>query len=63
MTVLYSAIAIFSVSILGAIFLSGRNRSPEQKQTRILLFGLYFWLLAFVQLIIYALTYYVLVKK
>jgi len=62
MTVLYSAIVIFSVSILGAIILSGRNHSPEQKQTRILLFGLYFWLLAFAQLIIYALIYYVLAK-
>jgi hypothetical protein len=62
MTVLYSAIAIFSVSILGALLLSEKNRSPDQKQTRILLFGLYFWLLAFVQLIIYALIYYVLAK-
>ena len=62
MTVLYSAIAIVSVSILGAVFLSGRHHSSEQKQTRILLFGLYFWLLAFVQLIIYALVYYVLIK-
>lgn len=62
MTVLSSAIAIVSVSVLGALLLSGRHRAPDRKQTRILLFGLYFWLLAFVQLILYALVYALLQK-
>ena len=60
MTVLYSSLAIAIVSIAGAWFFSGRNRSPDRAQTRILLFGLYFWLLAFIQLIVYALAYSIL---
>lgn len=62
MTIYSSAGAILAVSILGSIILVRRNRSLDQRVARIMMFGLYFWLLVFVQVIIYALAYRVIIK-
>jgi hypothetical protein len=50
-------ICIFLISAAGAAYLAGRNAGGRQRQTKVLLFALYFWLLAFVQLITAAIIY------
>jgi uncharacterized membrane protein YcfT len=45
------------ISIIGGMLLAGRNASDRQRQTKILLFSLYFWVLAFMQLIVVAIGY------
>jgi hypothetical protein len=53
-----SAILVFSA--VGAILWVNRSVSDKQKQTKLLLFALYFWILAFFQLILVAVGYFVL---
>ena len=48
---------ILLISIIGGWLLAGRKASGQQRQTKILVFGLYFWVLTFVQLIIFAIGY------
>ena len=60
MTVTTIGIAILIISIAGALILVKRPDSGKQRQTKILLFGLYFWVIAFVQLILVSLVYSVL---
>ena len=62
MTVAMIGIAILVISIVGAMFWVNRHDSVEQKQTKILLFALYFWILAFLQLILIAVGYSVLTR-
>jgi hypothetical protein len=62
MTVAIIGIAILVISIVGAILLVKRSESSMQKQTKILLFALYFWALAFAQLILVSLSYSVLTR-
>jgi hypothetical protein len=50
-------IGILMISIIGGMLLAGRNASNRQRQTKILLFFLYFWILAFIQLIVVAIGY------
>ena len=50
-------IGILVISIIGGMLLAGRNASDRQRQTKILLFFLYFWILAFIQLIVVAIGY------
>jgi Na+/glutamate symporter len=57
MTFSFIGVAIMMISIFGSMFLAGRNASDKQRQTKILLFLLYFWLFAFVQLLIAAVVY------
>ena len=57
MIVAIIGIGILVISIIGGMLLAGRNASDRQRQTKILLFSLYFWVLAFMQLIVVAIGY------
>jgi len=57
MTILTTSITVISIAILGALFIALRGKSGEQKSIRILVFGVYFWVLIFIQMIIVGLTY------
>jgi hypothetical protein len=50
-------IAILVISATGAIVLAKRNTAVRQRQGKILLFGLYFWVIAFAQLFLVAIVY------
>jgi O-antigen ligase len=60
MSVLATGAAILAISAIGAILLVKRNPSVQQRQAKVLLFGLYFWLIAFIQLFLVAIGYAVL---
>ena len=60
MIVAIIGVAILVASVVGGMLLASRNASDQQRQTKILLFALYFWLLAFVQLIVAAIGYSVM---
>ena len=60
MIVAIIGVAILVVSVIGGMLLASRNASDQQRQTKILLFALYFWLLVFVQLIVAAIGYSVM---
>jgi hypothetical protein len=60
MTVAIIGIAILVISTVVAILWVKRSESSMQRQTKILLFALYFWVLVFVQLILVSLGYSVL---
>ncbi|MGH8548888.1 MAG: hypothetical protein ACRERU_09865 [Methylococcales bacterium] len=62
MTIYTSACAILAVSILGSFVLVKRNRALHQRVARIMMFGLYFWLLTFAQAILYSLVYQTIFK-
>ena len=62
MTVAIIGIAILLISTVGAMFWVNRPVSDNQGQTKILLFALYFWILAFIQLILVAVGYSVLTR-
>ena len=53
-------VTILVISIIGGLLLASRNASDQQRQTKILLFVLFFWMLAFAQLIIVAVGYSVM---
>jgi hypothetical protein len=46
--------------VTGGMLLACRGAAPRQRQMKILLFVLYFWLLAFIQLIVAAIAYWAL---
>ena len=50
-------ITILVISVSGGLLLARRNALDQQRQTKILLFVLYFWVLVFVQLIVAAAGY------
>ena len=52
--------AILVISIVGATLWARQSGAGKQKQAKILLFGLYFWILMFLQLILAALGYSIL---
>ena len=60
MTVAMVGVAILVISTVGAILWVNRSGSDKQRQTKLLLFALYFWILAFIQLILSAVGYSVL---
>ncbi len=60
MTIAIIGTAILVISILGAILWVKQSDSSRQRQTTILLFALYFWVLVFVQLIVVSVGYSVL---
>ena len=62
MIVAIIGVTILMISVVGGMLLAGRNTSDQQRQTKILLFALYFWLLAFVQLIAAAIGYSVMAR-
>jgi len=49
--------AVLVISLIGGILLAGHNAVDRPRQTRVLLFVLYFWLLTFAQLIVVAIGY------
>jgi hypothetical protein len=57
MNVATTGIIILAFSIIGGMLLGNRNVPDTQRQTKILLFVLYFWVLTFVQLLIVAIGY------
>ena len=55
-------VGIVIISALGAVFFIKRNSSQQPKQVKAVLFGLYFWGLVFLQLIVFGLGYYLINK-
>lgn len=55
-----AGVIILVVSIAGGLLLVNRNASDQQRQTKILVFGLYFWVLVFVQMLVVAIGYSVM---
>jgi hypothetical protein len=62
MTVYTLAGVLLAISIVGALMLVSNNRSLDQRVTKILMFGLYFWVLTFAQAIVYSLIYQIWIK-
>jgi hypothetical protein len=62
MTAVMIGIAILSISTAGGILWVKGSGSDKQRQTKILLFALYFWILAFIQLILVAVGFSVLTR-
>jgi len=62
MIVAIIGVAILVTSVVGGMLLASRNASDRQRQTKILLFVLYFWSLTFVQLIVVAIGYSVMAR-
>ena len=49
---------VMTVSLVIASFMSLRNKKVESRMARLLLTGLYFWVITFAQLTVLALIYY-----
>ena len=62
MIVAIIGVTILLVSITGGMLLANRHASGQQRQMKILLFALYFWGLAFIQLIVVAIGYSLLTR-
>jgi hypothetical protein len=62
MIVAIIGVTILTISIIGGLLLARRNASDQLRQTKILLFVLFFWVLAFVQLIVVAIGYSVMAR-
>ena len=60
MIVAIIGIVILLIATIGALLWVQHSATAQARQTKILLFGLYFWVLAFVQLIIAGLGYYLM---
>jgi hypothetical protein len=60
MSVAITGVTILLVSVIGGLLLARRNATYRQRQTRILLFVLFFWALVFAQLLVVAIGYSVL---
>ena len=58
MTIAITGLVVFIVSVLGAWLLVRRNAEARASDTKLLVFGLYFWVLAFLQLLMLALGYW-----
>lgn len=61
MKIALSGVLILVLSIVAAL-LAGRSTADQPRQVRVLRFALFFWLFAFVQLVIAALGYALLVR-
>ena len=57
MVVAAVGIAILLISVVGAVLWARGSAADQPRQAKILLFFLYFWLLAFLQIIIAAIGY------
>jgi hypothetical protein len=55
-------ILVLLISVAGAAWRVGRSAPDQPRQVRVLQFMLYFWVFAFVQLVLAAIGYAVLVK-
>ncbi|MGR9051256.1 MAG: hypothetical protein ACU84J_01270 [Gammaproteobacteria bacterium] len=61
MVAAFVACFILIVAVLGG-WLSVRGRKTDEKPIKIVFFVFYFWLLAFAQMAIFALIYYILTR-
>ena len=57
MTVAVLGAGVLVVSFIGALVWTRRTLTDRQGQPKVLLFGLYFWILFFIQLILVAIGY------
>ena len=57
MTIAITGILMLVTAAAGAAWLASRPAPDRVRQTKILLFVLYFWVLAFIELIIAAIAY------
>jgi hypothetical protein len=57
MSVAITGVIILAISIAGGLLLASRNARDGQRQTKILLFILFFWVLVFAQLLAVAIGY------
>jgi hypothetical protein len=62
MTAALIGIAILVISTVGATLWVNRPDSGRQRQTKLLLFALYFWILTFIQLTLVSIVYSVLTR-
>jgi len=49
---------VMTVALIGGIILSARNEKAEGRAAKIILAGLYFWVITFAELIVLALIYH-----
>lgn len=56
------SVGIAVIETLGGLLFVQRNSRQQPKQVKAVLFGLYFWGLVFLQLIVFGLGYYLLNK-
>jgi hypothetical protein len=57
MSVAITGVIILAISIAGGVLLAGRNARDGQRQMKVLLFILFFWVLVFAQLLVVAIGY------
>jgi len=62
MNVAIIGVTILMISLVGGLLLAGRNATDQQRQTKVLLFVLFFWVLVFAQLLVVAIGYSVLTR-
>jgi hypothetical protein len=62
MNVTIVGVTILLISVSGGLLLARRNASDRERQTKILLFVLYFWVLVFAQLIVVGIGYSVMTR-
>ena len=60
MNIAIAGAAILLISVLGSLFFV--KRKATERQTKVMLFVLYFWVLSFFQLIVAAIAYSVLTQ-
>lgn len=60
MNVAIIGVTILMISLVGGLLLARRNATDQQRQTKVLLFVLFFWVLVFAQLLVVAIGYSVL---
>jgi hypothetical protein len=62
MNVAIIGVTILMISLVGGLLLARRNATDQQRQTKVLLFVLFFWVLVFAQLLVVAIGYSVLTR-
>ncbi len=62
MLVAVIGVVILLLSVAGAILWVRHEAAGQERQTRVLLFALYFWVLAFIQIIVVGVGYWLLTR-
>ena len=58
MNLAITALLMLLVSITGALFLIKRNREIDHRATKVMAFVLYFWMISFLQVLIWGISDY-----